>query len=529
MLTRGACRRGSTELSQPTDAAEISISGSQAAGISAMVSEPTQTEAGLLGALRAACSLANVKYTEAMPANDLLIELLAKRDPSMLPQPSEHDHIRPASIGGSVSTNILKEGHKFLGNDIVSDPLLELLYNARRDACALGSVRQAIPNVTRCPTLESVENAKLAAINIGDVVRYREQGAKDTVLAAVIGITSKRARGTGVVVTIQARRLYEYKEILGILDSIAPYRRNPKLQGVILSARNTATSSEEDGDLKSAKEQFQALKELLKQHLRSADTGPPHSVLMTFLSDHDVFLTPDKVYSVLHATVNPAIFEKIDENPKADPDWPPPDSVQRMHGGITVMWNAFVNTKTWTLHRIVLSEMGMIQQVLSFAGRALYWAPRIVMLGFAGIFRRTVLARMRDFGKHGGERHQFSVHIPCSFAYFAHLLQSTRKYVGGVIEETTGLDLSWDETKREWKAQWSSPDLLDVQLGRNWGNCCMEHRIVQVSGPVVARYCHKQPDKVHVIFTRVTLAANGGMSVDVDVPADYQHGVDAGF
>ena len=39
-LTRQADRQGSTALSQPTDAAEISISGSQATEISDIVSEP---------------------------------------------------------------------------------------------------------------------------------------------------------------------------------------------------------------------------------------------------------------------------------------------------------------------------------------------------------------------------------------------------------------------------------------------------------------------------------------------------------
>ena len=111
-----------------------------------------------------------------MTANDLLMELLARRDPSILLQPSEHNHIRQASSGGNVSASILKERHTFAGKDMASDPLLAQLYNVRRDPCVMGSVRQAIPETAFVDTLDLVENAKLAAINIGDVVQYREPG-----------------------------------------------------------------------------------------------------------------------------------------------------------------------------------------------------------------------------------------------------------------------------------------------------------------------------------------------------------------
>ena len=66
---------------------------------------------------------------------------------------------------------------------------------------------------------------------------------------------------------------------------------------------------------------------------------------MTVLSDYDVFLEPKAIYSVLHATVQPATFEKIDEHPQADSDWVTRSSADRILGGVTVMWKALVNTK----------------------------------------------------------------------------------------------------------------------------------------------------------------------------------------
>ena len=493
-------------------------------------SPPTQQNVALIGALRAACSIANVKFTEAMSANDILVELMAKRDPSIFPLSSEHNSIRQASIEGSVAAYTLKENHTFAGKDITSDPLLANLSNARRDPCALGSVRQAIPGTEYAASLDLVENAKLAAINIGDVVQYREPGSQDTVMAVVIRITVKRARGSGSVLRIQARRLYAYKELFGILDRIAPYRRAPNLKDVCFDGREQAAALREDDGFKSAQLKYSALKTLLKGYFSSADTGPQHSVLMTALSDYDVFLEPEAIYSVLHATMHPAIFEKIDAHPQADPDWPTRSSADRMLGGVTVMWKAFVNTKQWTLHRIMLSEENMLRQVLSYAARALYWAPRIVTRGMAGIFRRTLRARMRDFGRHDGAREQFSLFIPCSFAFFAHFLQATRQYDSSVLQEIEEPAVTWDYTRRAWTATWSSPGLLHIQLGSDWGNWALPGgRTIQVMGDVIMRYCHAQPDKVQFILTRVILAVDGGLEVVVDVPEDTEPAVQAGF
>ena len=104
----------------------------------------------------------------------------------------------------------------------------------------------------RCKTHS---HQRLCAVQgAGDFVQYREPGLQDTVMTVVIGITSKQARGSWIVVIIQARRLFAYKELLKILGSIAPYRFNLKLRDIRLNASNVAPVLREDSDFKSARE-----------------------------------------------------------------------------------------------------------------------------------------------------------------------------------------------------------------------------------------------------------------------------------
>ena len=79
-----------------------------------------------------------------------------------------------------------------------------------------------------------------------------------------------------------------------------------------------------------------------------------------------------------------------------------------------------------------------------------------------------------------------------------------------------------------WKATRSSPELLDIQLGCDWGNCVLANdRFIQVSGPVEMRYCHARQDKV--LFTNVILSVDGCYQLDVVVPGNVQPAVDADF
>ena len=71
------------------------------------------------------------------------------------------------------------------------------------------------------------------SVSVGDVVTYDERAANgDTkhVMAAVVAIVSQRTSTNRFNLRLQVRRLYEFHELLRILDSIAAYRQISKLK-----------------------------------------------------------------------------------------------------------------------------------------------------------------------------------------------------------------------------------------------------------------------------------------------------------
>jgi len=529
--TRSAARAAavtnepSTSTNEPSIAVndELPVSNVSAINIqTASSDEPTQKEAGLLGALRAACSLCGIMFSQQMTANDLLARLVEARDPAILQQPSESnsdDVFR--RTGGTVCSSYLTPNHVFGGNPYTSDPFLSRLRSARRSPCILSSVRQDIPSG---PPLDSFENSKLAAVNIGDVVVYREQGIQRLVMAAVIGIVAKRGRGgNNPVVKLQVQRLYQLQELVEIIDSIASYRKIPKLKIIKFCEQ---PPSSDDPDVLDAHDQYLDIRTQLKPFFRPpAEQAEKHTVLSTVMSDYVTYLLPEHIHKVIHATLNPAILERIDSRPGADDQWPTREDATKMLGGITVVWTSFLNTKSWTLHPIALSDENMVQQVLRTAGRALYWAPLEVTRGIAGVFRRYILAAFKRIGAHDMDRSQCVLTVPCPFNFFAHLIDTTRNPTGANIEGGVDLEVSWNQTQREWKARWARPDLLEVQLGHNWS--CMQMgdesgRYIEVTGHVEIRYSHKFPDKVRFTMQKVCIGMPGGMSFDIE--PDHEDG-----
>jgi len=225
---------------------------------------PTQVLPALLGALRAACCLAGVTFKENEAANQLSLKLLAKIDPSSLPSASLAFVLeQPVGRGGTVSAKFLKDGHNIDGKELESDPVLEYLKKTRRDACVLGSVRQDIPGPAYAVSLEAFDNAKLAAVNIGDVIQYKEPNSKELAMAIVLGIRSKRDNSSGAITLVQARRLYTHYSLLQILDSISSYRQNPKLKAVDLTA-TPSVELQSDDDFRRALVQRNSLKTKLQ-------------------------------------------------------------------------------------------------------------------------------------------------------------------------------------------------------------------------------------------------------------------------
>ena len=485
---------------------------------SAFSEDPTQRNAGLLGALRAACSLANVIYSQTMSADDLLVEMLASRDPSILPQPSDssYDQVQRRT-GGSVSASNLSPSHNLSGSPITSDPFLEKLYQMRRNPCALGSVRQDIPS----DDPSSFDNSKLYAVNTGDVVVYQEQGIPRSVMGLVIGMGSKRGRSNSTVIRIQVQRLYEFEELAGIIDNIATYRNTPKLKTIKFS--NVPPPSDGDPDILRAHGQYLANKRQIKEYFRfPPDMVEKQAVLITIMSDHVAYLLPKHVHKVMHATLHPAILESIDSSLNADPEWPSKAEATKMLGGTTVMWHSFVNTKKWTLHRITLSEDNMIKQVFMPSGRAMYWASQAVTRGLAGIFRRYIRAAFKRIGSEDAQPRQCVLSVPCPFSFLAHLVDATRKPNNCLVDFPEDVDVTWNETRREWTATWARPDLMDIHLGHNWS--CIQlgetSRIIQATGQVILRYRHDKPDKVNFTMSKVSCGVPGGLTAVLE-PLPY--------
>ena len=96
---------------------------------------------------------------------------------------------------GETYLRFLKEGHTFAAREMTSDPLLAQLYNAWRDPCVLGSVRQAIPGTAFVETLDLVENVvQWAAYGDGCFWSHRQTSSR------------KRDRSKS------SRRLYNFSE-----------------------------------------------------------------------------------------------------------------------------------------------------------------------------------------------------------------------------------------------------------------------------------------------------------------------------
>jgi len=133
-------------------------------------SSAPKREMAVLGALRAAVIASGLDYNERDSADDLLIALLKKRQPSLL---SPQDGSAMALASGSSSSHSgkrsdpLSDTHNFVGIDMLKDPYLEALNDRRKVPLACGAVRQDLRN--DIPIMQTRID-KLASITIGDVV-----------------------------------------------------------------------------------------------------------------------------------------------------------------------------------------------------------------------------------------------------------------------------------------------------------------------------------------------------------------------
>ena len=92
------------------------------------------------------------------------------------------------------------------------------------------------------------------------------------------------------------------------------------------------------------------------------------------------------------------------------------------------------------------------------------------------------------------------------------------------------LDIQWLPDQRAWRAQFAGPEILETQLGPNWGSwSTAEGRFIKVAGPVVMKYSHKTPDKVQFIMLRVEFGAPGGLALALEPREDEAPAEDDAF
>ena len=368
-------------------------------------------EAGFIGAVRAAASLAGIPFKDNASPEDLLIAILRKRDPTRLPEEGQSGQALQIPTSRSMkSASRLAEDHAIVRREMTVDPFLEELFKLRKISCAPGSLRQDLsgdmPLVTR-------PNAKISAVNIGDAVVYQEPGKEQTVLGGVTAIIAQPTRKGGITLALKVHRLYQFQELREIFDNLAMYRDNPKLKDVDFRKVGENDPLVHDVEYQAAKRLYDQMEANVAQCF-AGFPGLHHKVLVTALSDWTTTIAPEMVHEVLHLTLNSKVLENI--GPSPDSEWPEKNAdAIRMLSGVTVLWTSFLNTKTWTLHPVNLPPEAMTGRVLSAAARSMYWSPQGAVWGMVGTFRRYIDGRLKALGRHCSNQRQAVLSVPCSF------------------------------------------------------------------------------------------------------------------
>ena len=475
-----------------------------------------ERELAVVGALRAAVLASGLQFKTGDSAEDLLVSLLNQRQPLLLSRNDGTAHALQESVQPrSGAKRAARRGaeHSVVGNDITEDPYLQRLHDGRKAPLACGSVRQ---DINQTHPLSRIRVDKLSSVSIGDVVTYDElsvNGEKLHVMAAVVAIASQRTRNNRFNLTLQVRRLYEYHELLRILDRIAHYRQNPKMRDldyrVLKGDCESDVVASDDAELISAREAFKAMLAQVTPYF-DGFTGQHHKVKVVALSDFETYIAVESVHAVLHLTLNPAVLENVGQDEGCE--WPKPEQdIRAMLNVTTVVWKSFLDTRTWTLHRINLAPASM-QQLFATVARPMLWAPQAVTWGLTCGFRRYIRARLTRLSKDHGESRQAVLRVPCSFSQFAFLVMSIRSPGCAEISDDS-LSVNWDPSTRTWYVRLQSPILLDNHLGRYWGSISLkDERFINVSGEVLMRYTHRKPGNMTFTMMRVEFGVTGGVS-----------------
>ena len=455
-------------------------------------------ESALLSTAQVASHLCGVPVKPTENANNILLNIIERRDPGKL--------LIPDSSGGSeiresrslITAKRLRENFNPISREVETvDPFVNYL---------LDTISSSGPT-----SLRRGQNHR-TTIHVGDVVVFEEPNTPGLkVMAAVMGFRAARTNSSGsdVNMLIYATRLYGFHELFRILDCLQTYRAS-RLKHVDFDSQSPDADLKDADDFKAGLAAYTKLKTQLWECF-SGFPDQEHKIVQVALSDHTTVISPDNVHDVLRLELSDKTLENVSA---CGGNLPSPPYISKLLHGTTVVYTHILNTKTWMLRPIVRSELDMVTQILPAVCQSLRTAPPALVNGMLGTLRRQIFTSLSRLAHGSASAERSSVFEPsCTFSLFA--------YVVYVTQDQDSVSISWKGESRSWEAKFKGPASLEAQLGVGWGNFqSADGPYVQVipESEVLLYYTHKNPDKLRITL-RITRGQEGGGRV-VFLPSD---------
>ena len=454
---------------------------------------PPMVEGALLSTAQVASHLCGIPFKPTDSVDEILINIIEKRDPGKLLVPDGSGGSARKVSKSSISAKRLRENFNPISKEATKvDPFLENL---------IDNFSSSGPT-----SLRRGQNHR-TTIHSGDVVVFEEPNSPGIkVMAAVMGFRLARTSGGGSAINTQifATRLYGFKELFRIMDSLQSYRGAARLQNIDFESQDHSADLKDGIDFKAGLAAYNALKVRLFESFNDFP-DQEHKIIQVALSDHNIVISPDNVHDVLRL----ALCDKTLENVSAGGGiLPSPPHISTLLHGTTVVYTHVLNTSTWMLRRIDRSEDDMVSRVLPAVCQSLRASSPALVSGMLGALRRQIFASLSRLAHGPSSDPRSSVFEPsCPFALFA--------YIVYVSPQPDSVSISWKDATRSWEARFKGPAALESQFGVGWGNLQLsDGPYVQVipDSEVLFFYSHKQPDKLR-ITVHITRGQEGGASV----------------
>ena len=451
-------------------------------------------ESALLSTAQVASHLCGLPFKPTENANDILLNIIEKRDPGklLIPDSSGGSEIRESRSLNTAKR--LRENFNPISREVETvDPFVNFL---------IDNISSSGPT-----SLRRGQNYR-TTIHAGDVVVFEEPNTPGLkVMAAVMGFRAARTNSAGSDVNMQiyATRLYGFHELFRILDRLQAYRAS-RLQHVDFDSQSPDPDLKDDVDFKAGLAAYTKLKTQLWESF-SGFPDEEHKIVHVALSDHTTMISPDNVHDVLRLELSDKTLENVSA---CGGNLPSPPYISKLLHGTTVVYTHILNTKTWMLRPIVRSELDMVTQILPAVCQSLRTAPPALVNGMLGMLRRQIFTSLKRLAQDPASSERSSVFEPsCTFSLFA--------YIVYVTQEQDSVSISWKNESRSWEAKFKGPASLEPQLGIGWGNFQLaDGPFVQVipASEVLLCYTHQNPDKLRITL-RVTRGQEGGGSVEL--------------